>query len=36
MNKKPDKFKVEKEVKDFEKEKYKNKQFPKKISIRKK
>lgn len=36
MEKKPDKFKVEKEIKDSEKEKYKNKKAPKKILIRKK
>lgn len=36
MDKKPDKFKVEKEIKDSEKEKYKNKKAPKKILIRKK
>jgi hypothetical protein len=36
MDKKEDKFKVEKEIKDSDKEKYKNRQSPKKVSTHKK
>lgn len=36
MNKKEDKFKVEKEIKDSDKEKYKNRKSPKKILTPKK